>query len=147
MTARSTLETRIADITRIRIAVIGEDLTLAARSTRHLKGDTKVPMQYGRQSSCILKGLETSTEARDIRETEKLDSLAIRIALGLDKQQTWRQRHVGILDREVSGTGSWPVDRHDGLRQQVNIGQSAYPVFAPSSGEETGKAFLACAAI
>lgn len=117
MTACSTLETRIADITRIRLAAIGEDLTLAARSTRHLKADTEVPMQCGRQSSGILEGLETSTEAWDIRDTANLDLEAICIPLGLDKQQTWHERHLTTFDRRVSWTGSWLIDKNDDFRQ------------------------------
>lgn len=97
--ALATLETRISDITRIQVTVIGQDLKGAARDIRETREDTE-------KNTNLLESLKGSEKERHNRELEQMSDEFIRLKLSHDNKQPWRDRHIQISEECVSGTGS-----------------------------------------
>lgn len=146
--ALATLETRIADITRIQVTVIGQDLKGAARDIREMKADMDLMLSTDQENTKLLKSLKDSEDERRVLEVERLNDKSIRLKFSLDGKQLWRDRHIRISEERVSGTGSWLVERHTGFTDWADIKNDIVPpVFALSAPGGYGKTFLTHAVV
>lgn len=138
--ALATLETLVSDCVRIQVAVIGQDLSEAARGIRTLDG--KIDVLGGKMES-ILSNMERRDEREGIQDVQN----QIREWLQIKKGEPWRNHHDTISSQRIKDTGDWLCKKHDDFTQWCDTETDGRNVMIVTSGPGRGKSFLASAVI
>ncbi|KAF2008656.1 hypothetical protein BU24DRAFT_429231 [Aaosphaeria arxii CBS 175.79] len=146
--ALATLETRVSDITRVQITVIGQDLKGAVRDVRELKADMDLMISSEQSNTSLLVGLTEIEESRRLMDMEKEFDETLRLKLGLDSRQSWRDRHTNISEEIVAGTGSWLLEHLPEFEEWADVNKNTVAnVFSVSAPKGYGKTFLTYAVV
>lgn len=138
--ALATLETRVSDVVRIQVAVIGQDLSETARNIRELKGDIDLVLAYDTRNADILSKIE----ARDVtKESDK----TIRSCLALDTFDLGMDRLTTLNEQRVWDTGTWLFGNDDSFTQWCDPAQLSSAMVLLSGKPQSGKSFLTSAII
>ncbi|KAF2653116.1 hypothetical protein K491DRAFT_680807 [Lophiostoma macrostomum CBS 122681] len=138
--ALATLETRVSDVVRIQVAVIGKDLSEAARDIRVMKADMDLMLEYDRGNAEMLERL-------DSQESRKRSDEAIRAWLNLDRVESERDLHVRLNEERVPGSGSWLFAENEDFGQWCDVTASGSTTILITGERGRGKTFLASAVV
>lgn len=140
--ALAIFETRIAEVARVQIAVIGQDLSVAAKDIRILKGDVKAMLKNDENILDTLGKLEQRAEAQEhdeiLRSCLRLTDASINLP--------WN-RHAKLAEDRVSDTGSWLVKDHTEFLNWSTVGSESTPIILLTGGVGHGKTFLASSVV
>jgi hypothetical protein len=138
--ALATLETRISEFVQVQVAVIGQDLSDAARGIRTL--DSKMDSLGGKMS------LVTSNLGRR-EEQEKVQDMRnqLRKWLHIGERDFWRDDHNKIREQRTDQTGDWLCKENNAFAQWCDSESNASNVMFVTAESGRGKSFLASAVI
>jgi hypothetical protein len=138
--ALATLETRVSDVVRIQVAVIGKDLSEAARDIRVMKGDMDLMLEYDKGNAEMLTRMETQDSRKRSDET-------IRSWLNLNLVESERDLHIRLNEERVTETGSWLLKRNEDFVRWCDANTSGSSTIALTGEGGRGKTFLASAVV
>ncbi|XP_014555255.1 hypothetical protein COCVIDRAFT_17119 [Bipolaris victoriae FI3] len=138
--ALAMLETRVSDVVRIQVSVIGKDLSKAAQDIRTMKTDLDLILRYDEDTRNSLKRLEENQEAKG-----KLS--VIHSSLNLDTLDLARRRHAQIAEERVENTGHWLFSRNEAFVSWSDIEKNTPPMILVIGEPGCGKTFLASAVL
>lgn len=138
--ALAMLETRVSDVVRIQVSVIGKDLSKAAQDIRTMKTDLDLTLRYDEDARNSLKRLEENQEAKG-----KLS--LIHSSLNLDTVDLARRRHAQIAEERVENTGHWLFSRNEAFVSWSDIEKNTPPMILVIGEPGCGKTFLASAVV
>ncbi|KAG9199602.1 hypothetical protein G6514_008364 [Epicoccum nigrum] len=138
--ALATLETRVADVVRIQVAVIGQNLSEAAKDIRELKANMELMLE---NEDKILESVDVLNQRAETQQ----DNDNIRSWLHLHEQPLSESHHAKLNEDRVQGSGDWLIDRHEEFNDWYNGSSGSKPTILVTGGAGRGKTFLASAVI
>ncbi|KAF3041114.1 hypothetical protein E8E12_007068 [Didymella heteroderae] len=138
--ALATLETRVSDVVRIQVAVIGQDLSETARNIRELKGDIDLMLAYDKKNADILGRIEARNVTKQSDET-------IRSFLSLDTFDLGMDRLATLNEQRIAETGSWLFSNNDTFTQWCDLAQPGSSTLFLAGKPQSGRSFLTCAVV
>ncbi|KAF7676634.1 hypothetical protein GT037_004846 [Alternaria burnsii] len=134
------LETLVSDCVNMQVAVIGQDLSKAARDIRTLDG--KMDVLDGKIDSVVnIMGRR--------EEQEKVQEMRIQLRkwLRIGEEDIWRNHHNTIRDQRTDETGDWLCKENSSFVHWCDANSDASNVFLVTADPDRGKSFLASAVI
>jgi Cdc6-like AAA superfamily ATPase len=138
--ALAMLESLVSQFVHVQVAVIGQDLSAAARSIRALDGKIEDVIKSERKIFSSLGRREERDKDRDMREK-------LRKWLCIDEKDTWREYHNTISPQRAKDTGTWLYKKNGLFTQWCDTETEANNIMVITSGRGRGKSFLASAVI
>ncbi|KAB2101271.1 hypothetical protein AG0111_0g10635 [Alternaria gaisen] len=152
--ALATLETLVSQFVQVQVAVIGQDLSEAARGIRTLENKMEEVINFelaiisslGRQEDQE-RTIVNSLGRREEQEKDKNMREQLRKWLCIDDKDTWRDFHNMILSQRTENTGNWLCKEHDTFARWCDTETDESNLMIVTSDPGRGKTFLTSAVI
>ena len=138
------LEVKIANVSRMEITVILQEVSEAARDVRRV--EAKID-KMGEGVNRIEVTLQAEQERRLTKEQSDQNAQRLKELLKPDEGNSWTKVHGNLQSQIVQSTGSWLLDNHTSFRRWMDSKETTPNVFVLSGEEGYGKSCLSSAVV
>ena len=142
--ALADLEVKIANVSKMEITVILQEVSEAARDVRRV--EEKID-RMGDGVSRIEANLQAEQDRRVGKEQSEQNAKRLKEVLQPSEADSWTKAHGSFQGQLVPSTGSWLLERHTAFQRWMDPKDLPPNVFVLSGGEGYGKSCLSSAVI